>query len=1066
MESLLIYKASAGSGKTFTLVREYLRLILKSGDVYRFKRIMAMTFTNKAAFEMKERVIKALFQLARQESDGDVKFAKGIAENFQMSIEELQEKAEKALSAILHNYSDLNIQTIDKFNVRLIRSFIRDLNMSNDFEVLVDTTEFNEKVVDKFLDSISSKDLDDNKNQLVVNYLEAKLEDEDKWGIREDLIDTLKYFEKETFRIALPELLVYEFNMENLKQLRLHREQVEQQFEKEKAAILQKFVLTYPKEDFKSNIQGVKNQHHVYARLEKLLKQDLSLFEGFSASNEITIATYFEGNPSGLFAEALYELHAFVTRTKLENQDEFFTYKRAVASYYQLALLKYLMSQLQTQKLAENKIPLNEINELISEQMRQEHADYIYERVGVRFDHFLLDEFQDTSRMQWLNLIPLVHNAMAQGQTNLIVGDSKQAIYRFRNGVVEQFAELPTIFNPEEEPELARTSAYFESNSASKTLGDNWRSRKDIIEFNNHLFSNLRTILREDFQQYYQDSDLIQQVKNESVGYVFAEIEHFVTGNSTTIESDSTDNQDDDLSQEEILKDEHFLLQRIRDVQSRGYALGDICVLSRNNRELGRWAKFLIKNKLEVTTDEGLVVSNSTKVKFIVSWMQLISKPSSSQNQRDFALNYLLVHQGMVQDDFLPFFKAKFFDYQAFLSQYFDGQQVHQMRYENLYDLVLKILRQQEIDELSDPFLHFFCNLVQGFDISQGPNLDKFLHYYGTRGKEKRVPLAEGNAIRLMTAHKSKGLEFPVVIMPHTKWAWDLKNNMNLFHDTKREVFYLAPISKSNATHLQQELYEEEISKSLLDTFNLFYVACTRAVDELHIRAAFAPPKDEKSLPNHLAFHLDTYFEKHFSNVVEELDTRLVYTFGAPTHKTEESLARENLELQLFGETLWFPDISLIDRDALDELSLDQNRVIGRLVHAVLENIQHPGDLNEALEKEANKQAFSVELKTWVAAHLQKLLDQVEMVDLIFPKTDEQTLDEREIIISASERIRPDRVILGATSIRVIDYKTGIPRKRDVQQIREYASALMKMGYAKCKAYLIYTDELLVKEVM
>jgi ATP-dependent exoDNAse (exonuclease V) beta subunit len=246
----------------------------------------------------------------------------------------------------------------------------------------------------------------------------------------------------------------------------------------------------------------------------------------------------------------------------------------------------------------------------------------------------------------------------------------------------------------------------------------------------------------------------------------------------------------------------------------------------------------------------------------------------------------------------------------------------------------------------------------------------------------------------------------------------------------------------------------------------LFYVACTRAVDELHIRAAFAPPKDEKSLPNHLAFHLDTYFEKHFSNVVEELDTRLVYTFGAPTHKTEESLARENLELQLFGETLWFPDISLIDRDALDELSLDQNRVIGRLVHAVLENMQHPGDLNEALEKEANKQAFSEELKKWVATHLYKLLDQVEMVDLIFPKTDEQTLDEREIIISASERIRPDRVILDATSIRVIDYKTGIPRKRDVQQIREYASALMKMGYAKCKAYLIYTDELLVKEVM
>jgi hypothetical protein len=127
--------------------------------------------------------------------------------------------------------------------------------------------------------------------------------------------------------------------------------------------------------------------------------------------------------------------------------------------------------------------------------------------------------------------------------------------------------------------------------------------------------------------------------------------------------------------------------------------------------------------------------------------------------------------------------------------------------------------------------------------------------------------------------------------------------------------------------------------------------------------------------------------------------------------------------------------------------------------------MQHPGDLNEALEKEANKQAFSVELKTWVAAHLQKLLDQVEMVDLIFPKTDEQTLDEREIIISASERIRPDRVILGAKSIRVIDYKTGIPRKRDVQQIREYAKALMAMGYQNCEAYLVYTDEMKIQQV-
>lgn len=1012
---------------------------------------------------MKERVIKALNQLARQASESDLKYAKAISENFHMSLEELQEKAEKALSAMLHNYSDLNIQTIDKFNVRLIRSFIRDLNMSNDFEVLVDTAEFNEKVVDKFLDSISSKQEGEAKNQLVVNYLEAKLEDEDKWGIREDLIDTLKYFEKETFRIALPLLLEYDFNLENLKQLRIKRDLAEQQFEKEKEQILVKFVKTYDKEQFRTNILGTKNQHHVYGRMEKLLKQNLVEFEGFSETNEITIQTFFESGPAGLFAEELSQVHAFVHRVMLELKDEFLTYKHAVASFYQLSLLKYLISQLNTQKLAENKIPLNEINELISEQMRQEHADYIYERVGVRFDHFLLDEFQDTSRMQWLNLIPLVHNAMAQGQTNLIVGDSKQAIYRFRNGVVEQFAELPKIFNPEQDVELARTSDYFEQNSQTLTLGDNWRSRKDIIEFNNHLFSNLRYILREDFQAYYQDNDLIQSIKNPARGYVYAEIEEFTADNGNTTQNDSFSYDEDNL--EEILKDENFMLQRIKHVLSRGYQLRDICVLGRNNRDLARWAKFLIKNNLEVTTDEGLVVSNSLKVKFVVSWMQLISKPGSAQNQRDFALNYLLLNKPDQKQDVLPFFKSKYFDYQPFLDAFFKGEQIHQMRYENLYDLVLKVLRHQEIDELSDPFLHFFCNLVQGFDISQGPNLDKFLQYYNTRGKDKRVPLAEGNAIRLMTAHKSKGLEFPVVIMPQTKWDWSVRGSMNLFHDAQREVFYLASISKSNATQLQLALYDEELAKNKLDAFNLFYVACTRAVDELHIRSAFNAPKKDKK-PEHLAYELSEYFAAYHQDKVTESETIVCYELGELTHKTESEKLSSNLDIHLFGETLWFPEISLIDRDSLEELTLQESRVMGRIIHGVLENMQAPDELEMALQSEAKKQALDDLTHAKVKTHLEQLLAHADIAKLIFPQKDEHTLDEREILISASERIRPDRVIIGQNEVRVIDYKTGLPRKRDVKQIQEYAYALMAMGYQNCKAYLVYTDEIKVQQVI
>lgn len=1058
-QPLKIYKASAGSGKTYTLVREYLRLLLKSGDVYRFKRIIAMTFTNKAALEMKERVIKTLNQLAKQE-DKDVRLVKNYAVEFQMHPDELREKAGKALSAMLHNYSDLNIQTIDKFNVRLIRSFVRDLNMSNDFEVLVDTAEFNEKVVDKFLDSIHSRDHEEVKNRLVSDYLEAKLERGEAWDIRGELIETLKLFEKETFRVLLPQLLDYDFNFENLRQLKMHRDLIAEQFEKEKNALLIPFVLNYDKESFKSEFK-VKNWQHVHARLLKLKGQELLDFEGFSDSNKIAIGTFFEENSPGHFFDEFNKVVQFVAQVEEAYKDDFLTYNFAISSYFQLALLKYLIGQLQTQKLAENIIPINEINDLISSQMRQENADYIYERVGVRFDHFLLDEFQDTSRMQWLNLIPLVHNSIAQNQANLIVGDSKQAIYRFRNGVVEQFAELPAIYNPENDLEQARLSNYFQENSELNTLKDNWRSRKDVIEFNNHLFQHLREILREDYQPYYADEDLVQNAVNQNQGHVFVEIE------AIEKTKEDTENEEEEL---EIGPDEEFLLNRVRDVLSRGFEPKDICVLSRNNKELALWAKLLIAKGFDVTTDEGLVVSNSVRVKFLVAWMQLILKPGSQQFQRDFVLNYMLLYPEKNPDEFLKYFMRSHFDFQAFLAEHFGGQLIYQIRYENLYDLVLKILRQLDIDELSDPFLHFFCNLVQQFDINFGPNIERFLHYYGTRGKDKRVPLADGNAIRLMTAHKSKGLEFHVVIMPKASWDWKIKASRHLFYNEEKFLFYMANISGNNrSTALQRALSESEKEKNKLDTFNLFYVACTRAVDELHIRVGYTKSKKEEGENSGVALgsYLNQYFDAHFGNKAKEESGKIRYSFGVPVQAQSEEYQSQNLDIHLHGETLWFPEISLIDRDSLEDMHINEERIFGRIVHQVLENMKSDTDLQKALDKILKKKILREEVMQNIQRHIQSLCKNDRIASLIFPNANENehTLDEREIVLTANERIRPDRVIVSGNRIRVIEYKTGLERPRDIKQLEQYVFALREMGYADCEAYLIYTDTMVVKQV-
>lgn len=1061
-QPLKIYKASAGSGKTFTLVKEYLRILLESGDVYRFKRIIAMTFTNKAALEMKDRVIDALNRLVRQ-GENDMGLVQNYADSFNMHPEALREKAQKALSAILHNYSELNIQTIDKFNVRLIRSFVRDLNMSSDFEVLVDTSEFNEKVVDKFLDSIHSRDHEEIKNRLVSDYLEAKLERGEAWNIREELIDTLKLFEKETFRVLLPKLLDYDFNFDNLRQLKLRRELVEEQYEKEKKSILFPFLMRYDYDTFKLEFK-VKGWNYLYRRLEKQSTQKLLDFEVFTNSMTSSIDTFFEEQGASAFHEEFKNVVAFSGRVVDEYKDAYLSYHAALMSYYQLALLKYLIEQVEQQKKLENIIPINEVNDLISSQMRQENADYIYERVGVRFDHFLLDEFQDTSRMQWLNLIPLVHNAIAQNHMNLIVGDSKQAIYRFRNGVVEQFAVLPQIYNPNQEPELLRISDYFEMSAESKTLNQNRRSRYDIVDFNNKLFQNLRSILASEYQQYYEDISLIQEPFNAARGHVTVEIE--------LIEKSKEDdmNDDTDAQNEDFGPDEEFMLNRVRDALNRNFLKRDICILSRNNKELARWAKLLIKEHIEVSTDEGLVVSNSVRVKFVVAWMQLILKPGSAQFQRDFVLNYMQLNTDTDQDKFLKYFMRSHFDLQSFLEDHFSGFVVYQIRYENLYDLVLKMLRKMDIDELADPFLHFFCNMVQQFDIKFGPNIERFLHYYNTRGKDKRVPLAEGDAIRLMTAHKSKGLEFKVVIMPKASWDWVNKQSKHLFFDEQKSLFYMSGISSNaRSTNLQQVLAEQEKEKNKLDTFNLFYVACTRAVDELHIRAAYSKTKksEEEKVGTSIGYYLDQYFDNQYSASASIHEGKTTYSFGEPVMMDYQSFSSENLNLSLYGETLWFPEISLIDRESLDAIHLDGDRVFGRLVHQVLEYMQSPSDFEFALQQVLRSQVVHNDTLSQIKTHIALICADEALSDLIFPcaSRGESSLDECEIVLSPTERIRPDRVIMQGNKIRVIEYKTGLERPRDVKQLEQYVFALREMGYESCEAYLIYTDVIRVKRI-
>jgi ATP-dependent exoDNAse (exonuclease V) beta subunit len=268
---------------------------------------------------------------------------------------------------------------------------------------------------------------------------------------------------------------------------------------------------------------------------------------------------------------------------------------RVLNSYFLLGLIRRIDLLLEETRLKENSIRISEFNQLISKLIQTENTPFIYERIGTRFSNYLLDEFQDTSRMQWLNLIPLLEDSLGNGNTNFVVGDSKQAIYRFRNGLVAQFAALPKIYNPENWPHLSQISAQFEALSDVQAMDNNYRSKKEVVEFNNRLFQLLRVNLNNYHQTFYKDEDLIQHPIKKNGGYV-------------------------ELHQTE--DPEKYVLQTVKNCLENGFQSHEICLLFNQNEETSKWAKMLMENGYEVVSDVALRVDTSLQVRLLINFMR------------------------------------------------------------------------------------------------------------------------------------------------------------------------------------------------------------------------------------------------------------------------------------------------------------------------------------------------------------------------------------------------------------------------------------------------------------
>lgn len=1047
---LSIYSASAGSGKTFSLVQKYLRLTL--GDFIEgknFSKVLAMTFTNKAAWEMKDRIIQGLDQLAYPERETEIKTkkAKQLLDSTQettgLSPKRIQEGAKHVLSEILHNYEEFNVLTIDKFSLRLIRTFSRDLDLDENFEVTLDQSTLLEQVVDELMSKIGQPNQDEITN-LTLNYAKSNVNEGDQWNFRESLIQFSKVLTNETDQVYVKELLEKEFSEAGFKDIEALLRNLAQEHREKCDEIYQYFIsLGTTIDDYPSKSKGI------YPKLEQLPARDLRNMNPPSSTIEKTLSgesVKDQHNVDGKLIEMVRDLFNW----EEEISDKVFTLNKIRSNYYNLALLKYISKELKDYQEREKLIGIHEFGQMIADLLSKENTMYIYERLGSRYKHYLLDEFQDTSRLQWLNLIPLVEESISGMNENLIVGDPKQAIYRFRNGLVEQFVELPGIYNPDGDEKLRSISAYFEQMGDKIALKKNFRSRKNIVQFNNSFFKQLLEHLPESFREYYED--IHQEPVSMDGGFV-----------DISWIKEKTSKEDVEV------KEEQYLLENIKKCINDGYRPGDICILTRNKKEGTRYANILTENNYTIVSSDSLVISSDAVVGLCIDYLNLRKNTTNKTLQMKLAASFYRI-KGQEPIELLnAFWKTNekgnaFFDFGLFIEKEFESSETFFFPYENLYDLGKQFLSLINKSELNNPYLHHLMELFQRYEMRNGPDIRGFIEEWENKLKRSTIQMPQNSlAIQIMTIHKSKGLEFPIVIMPNLSFKIKPSRN-NQFIELEDGQLLYSTLKKEEVPEYMYALYQKEYEQLLLDDLNVLYVAFTRPVERLYVMLETTQPSDSRfytQMNQPVAIVM-----KEWKDELSVKRTEYSLKIGEETKNRESNKEQDNeneFSPKDLRDYLWFPELALQDAEALEKEDFNEEQKMGKQLHLLLSKTEKDSAIDDVIDQLIGQ--GEIEPK-WKNTFKETVTDVNSLLETqAFVKTAESILNEKDILISEKETKRPDRIYIAQQKATIIDFKTGAPLKKHQVQVREYCKQIYDMGYDEIEGYLLYTNTMQLEKV-
>ncbi len=1070
MNALKIYKSSAGSGKTFILVKEYLCLVLKHPDDY--QHILAITFTNKAAAEMKGRIVEALVQLS-----------KGNESSLRVVLTEelpginLDKQAAKVLKLILHNYSSFSVSTIDSFFQRILRALAREMHLPLRLEVEIGLDDAILEVTDKLLKEVGT---DKELTEWLGALLFQKIEEDKGWNVEADI-----------------QIVAYELFKDHYEESKaLTRERIREIYNE----------LRGIRKNFELRMREIGKKAYSIRENSGLLVEDFAYGRGGVMGNLEKLRDAFSPDDFRLKTRATAALADpdkwFTKNSKLKDQiinavnsglgdclqdahtifekdfTEYLSACEALRRIYMFGIVNDILKKFSEYRNENNVILLADTPKMLSRIITGQDAPFIYEKSGNRYKHLLIDEFQDTSLHQWKNLLPLINNALGSGNTTLVVGDAKQSIYRWRGGNMNLL--LIHIFED---------LKHFKELYKEEILSTNYRSRHDVVDFNNIFFQALPAVIRKGIHPdghplldlaYSEDLEQIVSGKNQKAGYVKI--------NFLEKKLEATDDKEESGWKEQALKK---TVENIQALLKKNYNYRDIAILVRKNKEGNEIAQYLLEQGItQIISPDSLLISSTPRIRFLVNAMRFLSNTRDSiakteviyYYNRYFAKNnitdlhpvfsdHLTIKRKSAQPPGETLFTVEGLEDTLFnkaLPEDFTGNITYLSKLP-VYDLCEQLIRIFSFNEKPDAYIQRFQDLVLEYTSSNNSSLDGFLEWWNQSNSVKNcsvlIPENE-DAIRIMTIHKSKGLQFPVVMMPFTEWRiLPRPNDLFWGHAEEKPYGEMGRVALLNSNRLLETYfgasYMEELMQTLIDNLNMLYVAFTRAEEQLLI---YTPVNSSEDL-NSVSALLRQTLEANNCTVADDIYERGDAGLAHESEKMESHIVSE--KLKLYTTNRWQDKIGISSR-AGDLLQITGEKVsqkinYGILIHRVLSEIKVLTDVEMAVDKILFEGMISESEKAGLLNEIQALLLLPEMKE--FFSSDWEVKNEQEIMLPGGESLRPDRVLIGKGKTLVIDFKTGKEAMAHQTQIKKYADVLSEMSYPDVKSFLVYISTKRVLEV-